>query len=82
MLHTLPNDSPSPTGEQEMSVHPTMAPFLAPFAPADSSVHADALEAERIESDLKRNADKNSGALLRDEVDRAHQAEVAAGVHQ
>jgi hypothetical protein len=59
-----------------------MAPFLAPFAPAGSSVHADALEAERVAADLARNAAKNSGALLRDEVDRAHRAEVAAGVHQ
>lgn len=62
-------------------VHPTMAPFLASIAPA-GSVHADAQEAQRIEADLKRNEDKNSGKLLRDEIDAAHRREVAEGAHQ
>jgi hypothetical protein len=61
-------------------LHPVMAQALAPFAPAGSSVHADALEAERIAADLKRNAEKNSGALAQREIDRAHELEVKAGV--
>lgn len=40
-----------------------------------------ASEPARVAADLARNAAKNSGALLREEVDRAHRAEVAAGVH-
>lgn len=73
-----------------MSVHPTMAPFLASIAPA-GSVHRHPAETcgsyslnepARIAADLKRNDAKNSGALLREEVDRAHRAEVAAGVYQ
>lgn len=62
-------------------LHPVMAQALAPFAPADSRVHADALdERALIEADLKRNADKNSGALAQREIDRAHELEVKAGV--
>lgn len=89
MLHTHSNDSPNPTGEQEMSLHPTMAQAMW-FAPPASSVHRHPSEAcgtytlnepARIAADLKRNEDKNSGKLLRDEVDRAHAREVAEGVH-
>ncbi len=39
-------------------------------------------ERARIAADLKRNEDKNSGKLLRDEIDAAHRREVAEGVHQ
>lgn len=39
-------------------------------------------EPARIAADLKRNEDKNSGKLLRDEIDAAHRREVAEGVHQ
>jgi hypothetical protein len=73
-----------------MSVHPTMAPFLASIAPL-GSVHRHPAEScgtyslnerARIAADLKRNADKNSGALAQREIDRAHAEEVKAGVHQ
>lgn len=64
-----------------MSLHPTLAQAMW-FAPAGSTVHLDAQEAERVAADLARNEAKNSGALEREEVDRAHRAEVAAGVHQ
>lgn len=72
------------------SVHPTMAPFLASIAPL-GSVHRHPAESAgtyrldepaRIAADLKRNEDKNSGKLLRDEIDAAHRREVAEGVHQ
>lgn len=33
-----------------------------------------------VQADLARNAAKNSGALLRDAIDRAHRLDVAAGV--
>ena len=39
-------------------------------------------ERARIAADLKRNEDKNSGKLQRDEIDAAHRREVAEGVHQ
>ena len=39
-------------------------------------------EAQAIKADLARNAAKNSGALQREEADRAHRREVAEGVHQ
>lgn len=73
-----------------MSVHPTMAPFLASIAPV-GSVHRHPAEKcgtyalnerARIAADLQRNDAKNSGALKRDEIDAAHRREVAEGVHQ
>lgn len=73
-----------------MSVHPTMAPFLASIAPANS-IHRHPAEScgtyalnerARIASDLARNEAKNSGKLQRDEIDAAHRREVAEGVHQ
>lgn len=72
-----------------MSLHPTMAQAMW-FAPPSSSVHRHpaelcgtyASEPARIAADLKRNEDKNSGKLLRDEIDAAHRREVAEGVHQ
>lgn len=70
-----------------MSVHPTIAPFLASIAPAGSvhrhpaeSCGAYGSEPQRIAADLKRNEDKNSGKLLRDEIEAAHRREVAEGV--
>jgi len=47
-----------------MSLHPTMATALAPFAPADS-------EARRLAADLSYNQQKNDGTLRRQEDDRA-----------
>lgn len=64
-----------------MNVRSTLAQAMW-FAPAGSTAHLDAQEAERVAADLARNEAKNSGALEREEVDRAHRAEVAAGVHQ
>lgn len=64
-----------------MNLHPVFAQALRPWAPPGSSVHEDDEQA-RIAADLARNAAKNSGALLRAEVDRAHAREVAEGVHQ
>lgn len=70
-----------------MSVHPTMAQAMW-FAPAGSAHRHPAEkcgsyslnERQRIAADLKRNEDKNSGALLRDEIAAAHRREVAEGV--
>jgi hypothetical protein len=39
------------------------------------------VEAERIKADLAYNRLKNSGELRRREIDRAHRAEVEAGLH-
>lgn len=64
-------------------LHPAIAAALAPFAPAGSSVHEDAQheEARRLAADRQLNAMKNSGELLRMEIDRAHRAELDAGLH-
>ena len=59
---------------------PTWATW--PRHPAESCGTYALNERERIAADLKRNEDKNSGKLLRDEIDRAHRREVAEGVHQ
>lgn len=73
-----------------MSLHPTMAQAMW-FAPPSSSVHRHPSETSgtyalneraRIASDLQRNEAKNTGKLLRDEIDAAHRREVAEGVHQ
>lgn len=40
------------------------------------------IEAERIKADLSINRMKNSGELLRREIDRVRMAEMNAGVHQ
>lgn len=56
-------------------------PSYADFAAQTSGGGTYSLnERTRIEADLKRNADKNSGKLQRDEIDRAHRREVAEGV--
>jgi len=74
----------------KMSVNPTMAQAMW-FAPPSSSVHRHPSEKcgsytlnerARLAADLKRNEDKNSGKMLRDEIDRAHAREVAEGAHQ
>lgn len=54
-----------------MSLNPTIALALAPFAPADSTVHQDAQEAQAIRADLAYNELKNSGELRRREDARA-----------
>lgn len=47
---------------------------------ANEQLRKDLREAMAVIRDLNRNAAKNSGALLRDEIDRAHAAEVRAGL--
>ena len=58
--------------------NPTWANW--PRHPAESCGTYKLSEADRIKSDLQRNQDKNTGALQRREVDRAHAEEVKAGV--
>jgi len=52
-----------------------------PQGPGDAGFSA-CSEHRAVQADLARNAAKNSGALLQGEIDRAHRADVAAGVHQ
>jgi len=49
------------------------SPLLATFAPPQSEVH-------RIAADVERNRMKNSGELLRRDIDRDLQAQRDAGV--
>jgi hypothetical protein len=53
---------------------PLIAQALAPFAPPDSEVH-------RIAADLRLQAMKDSGEMLRREIDRAHLIELNEGLH-
>lgn len=66
------------------NLHPTMAAFLAPFAPPRSVVHTVAAEAEAraIQADLAYLAMKNNGALLRHQIDQAHHTEIQHGDHE
>ena len=66
-------------GTREVNPRPAWAKW--PAHPAEKC-GTYASEPERVAADLARNEAKNSGALEREEVDRAHRAEVAAGVHQ
>lgn len=59
-----------------MSISPTIAQALAPFAPPDSDIHRQAQEAEAAEraaiaADLAYQALKDSGAIWREEIRRA-----------
>jgi hypothetical protein len=54
--------------------NPLLAPFLAPFAPPDSEV-------QRIAADLRLQTMKDSGEMLRREIDGAHLIEVNQGLH-
>lgn len=54
-----------------MSLNPTIALALAPFAPPASTVHQDAQGAQAIRADLAYNELKNSGELRRREDARA-----------
>lgn len=65
-----------------MSVHPTMAPAGSVHRHPAESCGTYGSERARIAADLARNEAKNSGALKRDEVERAHRREVVEGVHQ
>ena len=49
---------------------------------AGPSGYSACAEHSAVKADLARNATKNSGALLQSEIDRAHRADVAAGVYQ
>lgn len=60
--------------------NPTWANW--PRHPAESAGTYSLDEPARIAADLQRNRDKNSGALLQREIDRAHAREVAEGVHE
>lgn len=63
------------------NVHPLMQQALAPWAPHNSEVHQIA-EEQRIAADLAYDRMKNSGELLRREIDRAHMAEIQVGAHE
>lgn len=54
-----------------MSLPTAIAQALAPFAPAASTVHQDAQEAQAIRADLAYNDRKNTGELRRQEDARA-----------
>ena len=54
-----------------MSLPAAIAQALAPFAPAASTVHQDAREAQAIRADLAYNDLKNTGELRRREDERA-----------
>jgi hypothetical protein len=53
---------------------PIFAVLLAPWAPPDSEV-------QRIAADLRLQAMKDSGEMLRREIDRAHLIELNEGLH-
>ena len=57
-----------------------IAQAIAPFAPAGSSVHADAEEAACVRADLDHNELKNSGELWRMEAERALAEQIKWGV--
>jgi hypothetical protein len=68
--------------ENSMDKQTTARPGWAawPAHPAEKCGTYALNERARITADLKRNADKNSGALAQREVDRAHELDVKAGV--
>jgi hypothetical protein len=51
-------------------LHPIMLQALAPWIPSEPK------DPKWLAADLQRNADKNSGKLLRDTVHAAHQQEI------
>jgi hypothetical protein len=55
-------------------MEPILAMALAPFAPPDSEV-------QRIAADMRLQAMKDSGEMLRREIDRAHLIELNEGLH-
>lgn len=54
------------------------APLLATFAPPSSEVHR-ITEVQRIAADIEYNRRKNSGELLRRDIDRDLQAQRDSG---